>query len=249
MKKILLAGESWVSYTVHTKGIDSFYTSAYGHGADYMIAALKNGGFDVTYLNNEIADEKFPFTKKELQEYAAVILSDIGSNTLLLSKKTFFESKLLPNRCDAISDYVNDGGSLMMVGGYLSFTGIDAKARYGMTSIADVLPVKMLDTDDRIECPQGLTPSIISTSHPVFNGIEGEWPKFLGYNRTVAKDEGTVLATIGDDPFMVTGNYGKGRAAVFTSDCSPHWGPMEFVEWKHYQKVWTNLIGWLCKEM
>ena len=26
-KKVLLAGESWMSYTTHVKGFDSFYTS------------------------------------------------------------------------------------------------------------------------------------------------------------------------------------------------------------------------------
>ena len=29
MKKILLAGESWMSYATHVKGFDSFYTSTY----------------------------------------------------------------------------------------------------------------------------------------------------------------------------------------------------------------------------
>ena len=27
-KKVLLAGESWMSYTTHVKGFDSFYTSS-----------------------------------------------------------------------------------------------------------------------------------------------------------------------------------------------------------------------------
>ncbi len=37
-KKILLAGESWMSYTTHVKGFDTFYTSGkvseggYGEG-------------------------------------------------------------------------------------------------------------------------------------------------------------------------------------------------------------------------
>ena len=31
-KKVLLAGESWMSYTTHVKGFDSFYTSVYETG-------------------------------------------------------------------------------------------------------------------------------------------------------------------------------------------------------------------------
>ncbi len=38
-----------------------------------------------------------------------------------------------------------------MIGGYLSFMGIEAKANYKNTVLADVLPVTMLDGDDRVE--------------------------------------------------------------------------------------------------
>jgi uncharacterized membrane protein len=34
--KILLAGESWSSYTTHVKGFDAFYTSVYEEGADRL---------------------------------------------------------------------------------------------------------------------------------------------------------------------------------------------------------------------
>ena len=40
-----------------------------------------------------------------------------------------------------LADWVRAGGRLLMVGGYLSFTGIEAKANYRNTPLADVLPV------------------------------------------------------------------------------------------------------------
>ncbi len=43
-----------------------------------------------------------------------------------------------------------------MIGGYLSFMGIEAKANYKNTVLADVLPVTMLDGDDRVEKPEGV---------------------------------------------------------------------------------------------
>lgn len=70
--------------------------------------------------------------------------------------------------------YVEEGGSLCMIGGYMSFTGIDGTARYGQTEIADVLPVEMLDIDDRVEAPQGLVPELIE-EHEAVSGLEGEW--------------------------------------------------------------------------
>ena len=246
MKKILFAGESWLSYTIHTKGFDSFYTSCYGEGATKLIGILGNAGFEVTYLNNEVASEKFPYTKEELDKYDAVILSDIGSNTLLLSAGTFVRSEFLPDRCDVLCNYVNDGGALCMIGGYMSFSGIDAKARYGKTALAKALPVEVLETDDRCETPAGVSPVILKKEHPVLQDVEEKWPRFLGYNRTIAKKDSTVVATINGDPFIVTGTFGKGRTAIFSSDCSPHWGSNEFMEWKSYTRFWTNFASWLC---
>ena len=133
-----------------------------------------------------------------------------------------------------------------MIGGYMSFSGIDAKARYGKTALAEVLPVEMLEIDDRCETPQGVSPEILVKDHAILKGIDKNWPRFLGYNRTIAKEKSTVIATIADDPFLVTGTYGKGRTAIFSSDCSPHWGSNEFMAWKSYAKFWSNLASWLC---
>ena len=44
MKRVLLAGESWMSYTTHVKGFDSFYTSVYETGEKWLKAALEKGG-------------------------------------------------------------------------------------------------------------------------------------------------------------------------------------------------------------
>ena len=105
-KKVLLAGESWNSYTTHVKGFDAFYTSVYEEGADALIAALKNGGYEVDYLPNHLIPTKFPTTMAEISQYSCVILSDTGSNTLLLHPDTFAKSKRMPNRCQLIRDYV-----------------------------------------------------------------------------------------------------------------------------------------------
>ena len=35
-KKVLLAGESWMSYTTHVKGFDAFYTSTYETGEKWL---------------------------------------------------------------------------------------------------------------------------------------------------------------------------------------------------------------------
>jgi len=245
-KKILIAGESWMSYTTHVKGFDSFYTSVYEEGVEYIRTAIEKAGYQVDYIPNHLAPTKFPFTMDEISKYACVILSDIGSNTLLLAPQTFSRSERTPNRCQLISDYVKGGGALLMVGGYMSFTGVDAKARYGETPVKDVLPVKCLDKDDRAEHPEGIVPVTVK-KHEAISDLPEEWPHFLGYNRTIAIPQGEVLVTINGDPFIAVGEFGKGRSAVFTSDCAPHWGPPEFVKWEYYDKLWKGLLDYLTK--
>ena len=104
-KKILLAGESWMSYTTHVKGFDTFYTSVYETGEKYLKAAMEKGGYEFVFLPNHLAMEEFPFTMEELEEYDLIILSDIGANTLLLPTATFTRSEMRPNRCNLLRDF------------------------------------------------------------------------------------------------------------------------------------------------
>jgi len=245
-KKILLAGESWMSYTTHVKGFDAFYTSVYEEGADALIAALKKGGFQVEYMPNHLIPTKFPTTMEQIRAYDCLILSDTGSNTLLLHPDTFAKSIRTPNRCALIRDYVLAGGALLMVGGYMSFSGVDAKAKYGATPVQDVLPVQCLSCDDLMEHPEGITPQVVK-DHPALTGLPKEWPHFLGYNKVNHIPSGDVIMNIDNDPFLAFGNFGKGRSAAFMSDCAPHWGPPEFMNWPGYDMLWVNIVNYLCK--
>jgi len=247
-KKVLLAGESWVTYSRHIKGFDSFFTSEYEEGMQWLKAAIEEAGYEFVFISNTYAAEKFPVTIDEINEYAAVMLSDIGSNTLLLTNQCFKEGKITANRCQLIKDYVLNGGGFCMIGGYLSFSGVNAAARYGQTAVADILPVEVLNIDDRNENPQGVIPQIINGSHEIFKGIPQDWPFFLGYNKTLPSEKGEVLATINGDPFVSVGKFGKGRSAAFTSDCSPHWAPPGFVNWQYYNAFWKNLVDWLASK-
>lgn len=245
-KKVLLAGESWMSYTTHVKGFDSFYTSVYETGEKWLVAALEKGGYEVTFLPNHLAPEQFHFTVEELKAYDCVILSDIGANTLLLPVPTFTKSVKMPNRAKVIRDYVLDGGALIMVGGYLTFSGVDAKGKWHDTAVQEVLPVEVLTVDDRMEHCEGVRPVTVKT-HEALAGVTGEWPEVLGYNKTIAKPEADVVATVEGDPFIAFGTYGKGKSAVFTTDCAPHWAPPEFCEWECYDNIWNGIVDWLVK--
>src|SRR5947209_2811478 len=176
-------------HTIHVKGFDSFTTSAYAEGVSWLRSALLAAGHEVRFLPNHEANTAFPTSREDLGAYDVVILSDIGANTLLLHPDTFGASKSLPNRLTLIRDFVAGGGALVMIGGYLTFQGIDGKGRYAGTAVEHALPVTLSPFDDRVESPQGVMPRVTQAAHPVVAGLPAEWPALLGYNRVRTKSD------------------------------------------------------------
>ncbi len=241
---VLLAGESWVTTSTHLKGFDFFSSTHYATGGDFLVDALSAGGMKVTHLPSHEAAKSFPLELSRLQEFSVIILSDIGSNTLLLPPEVFLEGKRVPNRLELLKEYVSEGGGLVMAGGYLSFQGIYGAARYHRTAIEEVLPVAMLSTDDRVEKPEGVIPRVTGRNHSIMKGIDLEWPYLLGFNEVKAKEGAEVLATAGEHPLLVAGSFGKGRSVAWTSDVGPHWCPKDFVDWPGYNRLWQQIVGW-----
>ncbi len=243
-RRVLIAGESWTTHSIHQKGFDSFTTTEYAEGVGWLRAALEGGGWAVDFQPSHVAARHFPATAEELRAYDCVILSDIGANTLLIHPDTFTRFKSLPNRLVAIRDYVAAGGGLIMVGGYLTFQGIDGKARYHGTPVEEALPVTIATTDDRCETPEGVIPEVAMADHPIVAGLPRAWPLLLGYNRIAAKPDASVVATVGPDPLVVAGPFRKGRSVAFASDCGPHWAPPGFVDWDGYAPLWRQMTAW-----
>jgi uncharacterized membrane protein len=250
--KVLLVGESWVSAATHYKGFDQFGSVTFHLGAEPLVNALKDSPFELTYMPAHEASEGFPFTAEGLAQYGAIILSDIGANTLLLPPSVWMQGKPTPNRLKLIRDWTQTGGGLMMIGGYFSFQGIDGRARWRRTPVEDALPVTCLPYDDRIEVPEGFTPEILGAAdHPILRGLGTEWPLLLGANEVVVRpDPGVeILArlpeSVGGHPLLVTGQYGAGRTMAWTSDIGPHWVPDVFTKWDGFAKLWINSLSWL----
>jgi hypothetical protein len=144
---------------------------------------------------------------------------------------------------DIYRAFVENGGGLLMVGGYFSFQGIDAKANYRATPLADALPVEMQVGDDRVETPEDPTPRVVAR-HPVVDGLPEEWPALLGYQRFGAR--GDVLATVNGDPLLVVGEAGEGRTLAYASDIGPHWAPPAFLAWDGFARLWNQAVRWLA---
>lgn len=247
-RRVLIAGESWMTHSVHIKGFDSFTTDAYEEGVGWLRRALESAGFTVDFLPNHLVPTHFPVESSGLQRYAAVIFSDVGSNSLLLHPDSFVRAQPTADRLELVASYVAGGGGFMMIGGYMSFAGIEGKARYAGTAVERILPVHVAATDDRVEAPQGRRPEVIAADHPIVRDLPAAWPAFLGYNRLVAKQGAEVVLRCGEDPFLVAGTYGTGRTMAFASDCGPHWAPPPFLDWEYHDRFWGQAVCWLCAE-
>jgi uncharacterized membrane protein len=244
MSRVLVIGESWFTYTVHQKGFDAFHTSEYTEGGGAFLDALRSRGHDVTYVPAHEIPRRVPDSAEGFESYDVVIISDVGANSFQLPPETFTDSVPCADRSELVRAFVEGGGGLLMVGGYLTFSGIDARARWGRTPLAAALPVTLLDRDDRVELPQGAGPKVVG-DHPVTGTLDATWPDLLGLNEVLPGRGAAVLAECAGYPLLVVGGYGAGRSGAFTSDIAPHWAPKDFLAWDGYSELWDRLVRWL----
>lgn len=245
--KILFVGESWTVITTHIKGADQFSQSFYDEGIHWIKNALESGNVEVDHMPCHEAMYHFPATAEQMRQYDGIIFSDVGSNSILLHPDTTQRFLRTPDRIAALEEYVREGGAFLMIGGYMSFSGIEGKAHYKDTLVEKLLPVTMLSGDDRVEKPGGVYPRKVLPEHEILQGIEEEFPFLLFYNRIRAKPGSDVLLQVEEDPLLVVWDYGKGRSAAFAADAAPHGAPPEFLDWKYFARFWQQLIYWLCK--
>ena len=243
--KALLVGEAWQTIQFDIKGFDFFSRSSYHEAIEPLQNALESADIDTEFIPTPRAAREFPSSADEIAAYDVIVLSDIGFNTLALPPATFDDFEQVPNRLQLIEDFVEAGGGLIMIGGYLSFQGFNGKARYKDTPVESALPVTMQSYDDRVERSDGVVPIVTDSSHEVVAQLPEEWPALLGYNRVVSDDDANELVRVDDDPLVVVGEHGDGRSAAFTSDCAPHWGAPGFTDWEHYDEFWANLVDWV----
>lgn len=245
--RVLFAGEAIYSLTTIYKGRNSFSMGKYEEHGGHFIRALEEAEIDYDYLPTHMVGEHFPWTIQEMKTYDAIVVSDVGSDTFLISKRTM-EGEQTPNRLQLIRRYVEEGGGFLMWGGYLSFTGFHGKGFYKDTPIEALLPVTMMERDDRRETPEGFLPVITAPEHPILRGIPEKWQGwFLSYNRFTAKEGATTIAEIREydnDPFLVAWEYGRGRAVASAVDCAHHGAGPSFLSWEHTNAYYSNIVRW-----
>ncbi len=214
---------------------------------------MQGDAFDVTYMPSYVAVRDLPYDRDSYYAWDVILISDIGSNSILLPPEVFIKSERRPNRLKLLRDWTYEGGGLMMVGGYLTFQDIEGRGRWHRTPVKDALPVTCHAFDDRLEIPEGFTPEVTGAAdHPILKGVPQDWPYIIGANEIVLKKGADVLARFpeeeGGHPLLVAAEYGDRRSIAWASDMPPHWLPPEFFAWEGYGIPWRNMLRWLAKD-
>ncbi len=183
----------------------------------------------------------------------AVIVSDVEAKCFQLYPDFFNRSartgqvETYPDRLDFLKGWMAEGGGLMMLGGWLSFSGARETAGWRRSRLAGALPVECLPGDDLVESSSGFAAEVVDARHPVVRGLPWDtFPPIFGYNELVPKAEADVPVRVRQTghPLIVTGRHGKGRVLVYASDPAPHWG-INFELWEGYDAFWQKALRWI----
>lgn len=245
---ILFVGESCFATVTEYKGIDHFSETNYHESARIMRELFEGLGHRVTHIPCHLVGRDYPRDASALARYDVVLFSDVGSNSFLLLPEVVRQGKRMPNLLSLTKEYVLNGGGFGMIGGYMTFQGMDGRGKWKDTAIEEILPVGLLRGDDRCEVPEGADLTCAPDSHPVLAGLPEQWPYILGYNKLLAKENADVLVEFRGDPIVAVSECGRGRTLAYATDCTPHWAPQAMWGWEHYPRLWDNIVRWLANK-
>ena len=211
---------------------------------------------EVTSLANWTLYRLEPGKFEELVERSAtVVISDVESKCFHLYPSFFNRARrenrvvTFPDRLEMLKGWVRGGGGLMMLGGWLSFSGAKEMGGWRRSTIAEVLPVECLVGEDLVESSAGYTPEVVLPDHPLAKGLPwASFPPIFGYNELIAKPHGQVVVRVKETghPLVVAGEFGKGRVCIYASDPAPHWG-INFELWDGYDAFWRQAMRWTSR--
>jgi uncharacterized membrane protein len=177
---------------------------------------------------------------------------------------------------ERIGRQIEAGAGIIMLGGWQSYHGRGGD--WDRTALAERLPVRMHDVDDRRNSAQ---PTLVrvASDHAILSGLPWSSPPTIGgYNAFEARPGATVVlegeryrvsCAEGPAEFSVVERFPllvvQGRAACLATDVAPHWvgglvdwgDPRLVVEWdgdrievgRHYARLFGNLLSWGLGEL
>lgn len=195
--------------------------------ASYLCGIMTYHGVSFTYTDSSTPPSQEIFNRNT----CLYILSDYESS--------MFSQQSMEQLCSRVAD----GAGLIMLGGWESYHGLGGD--WDTTPLAELLPVKIMPTDDRRNCSQ-LMLVRKNHGHQILDGLPWHTPPgFGGYNLFAPKEQTELLlegeryhinteaeeaafTSVEKVPLLVTmqaeeGTAGSGRRACLATDVAPHW--------------------------
>ena len=220
----------------HVKGIFNWLNPI-----ELSIGMVGGGTYDCSYINREsyrsaargyMSD--FPDKFEQLLHYDVLVLDNM--HTLDLG----------PQRRAMINEYVRNGGSVLIFGGYYNLSrGADRN-----TAIGELDPVNIVQTYNLAEDNKGM---------PLKPAIKGFFPDDLDWSAdpcaysvdvSPLKPGVEVLATVGGHPAIVRSTFGKGRVVAFLMNVHGDYADssMPYWKWAGYPRIIAACIKWLGED-
>jgi len=195
-------------------------------GVDRAIARAGGAIATQTWAGDRGLAYYSPASPADLARYRLLIVANIPGNNLA--------GPLAPA---ALRQYVDGGGSVLILGGLYGF-GPD----YHGNPIETISPVTFGAAKD---LESGWFP-IAATPEAAAYSL-AEKPSVLWMHDVTAKPGAHVLLTAGGKPLLIEGDFGKGRVAVFAGTVlgDPATGQMPFWQWDEWPRVLGDTVTWL----
>ena len=176
-------------------------------------------------------------TPQQLAYFKIVILGNLDAE------------ELGERRANDLVKYVEDGGSLVLLGGNKAWS----RKGFVATPLVKILPVTSFKSQiEEGEFPVALTDT--GRGHPAFLGDMELWkvipPVLSVFPEATPSHAGIVLVVAqtpkGPQPIIITQRYGAGKVVAIFTDSLWKWQlhPDAIVN-RPYQRFWTQMISWL----
>jgi hypothetical protein len=132
--KVLYVGDSEVVVNWYLVGADVIEQSYFNdNGRWFRDAMATEPTVVVHHLTPHAVPTQFPTCLSDLRTYDVVIFSDVGYNSIIFYPGLAppYVYPLGADRVGMVREFVEQGGGFLMVGGYLSFAGLNGIARWG----------------------------------------------------------------------------------------------------------------------
>ncbi|MHB9023367.1 MAG: glutamine amidotransferase [Armatimonadota bacterium] len=201
-------------------------------------AATKAGVSDISgsYLKN------VSFAGSSLS-YVPTSFEDLYQNDVVVMNNVDAEC-LTDFGLEALRQFVNDGGNLIVLGGQFAFSA----GGFQDTALADLIPVTISDNPfdmQRLTPPGALK---VANSARLLKGLKlRNKPACFYVHDVQPKPEAWVELTAGSKPFLICGNYGEGKVAVVAGTVNGQSAKRATAFWE--TEDWPNLMNRIFRWM